>query len=88
MGAFHAGQWMVEVSGDEGAETLSVRIRHAVKPLPLAGVALRIAGFAGQGGLCWQEVNVQRTARDEWIMQSDLGPGPEEWMLRWEGGAL
>lgn len=85
--SFHVGLWDVEVSGDEASETVSVRIRHAVKPLPLAGVAMRIAGFSGSDGLCWQEVSRQRNARDEWVFNSRFGPSPEEWILYWEGGA-
>ena len=85
--AFHVGTWEVEAWGSEVSETVSVRIRHAVKPLPLVGVALGIAGFSDQGGLCWQEVGLQRNARDEWVADSEFGANPEEWILFWEGGA-
>ena len=85
--AFHVGLWDVEVSGDEASEAVSVRIRHTLKPLPLAGVVLRVVGFSGADGLCWQEVSSQRSARDTWIFNSQFGPSPEEWILYWEGGA-
>lgn len=84
---FHAGQWTVEVSGDSGAATASVRIVHEVRPLPLAGMGLGFAGSLTPGGLYRQEAFREEPVRDTWVMGSELGSDPAAWVERWEEAA-
>ena len=84
--AFHVGEWTVYLEGNEGSERVLVRIRHALKPVPLVGVGMRLVGFADGGGLYWQEVEVAKEAKDTWLMESKHGPQPADWIERWSGG--
>lgn len=84
--AFHAGEWAVHLEGNEGSETVSVRITHALKPIPLVGIGMKLAGFTDAGGLYRQEVEMTRTAKDSWLMESSHGAHPGDWIGRWNGG--
>lgn len=81
---FHAGTWDIEVEGAEGSAEVRVRIEHALDPLPLAGVAMAMAGMTDERGLYRQEAECRSKVRDEWLMESENGADPEAWMRRWE----
>lgn len=80
---FHARAWSIEVAGDASTECVSVRISHAVRPVPLVGAALGCAGFL-EGGLIKQEAACEKRVRDEWVMRSEFGPDMRSWQSRWE----
>lgn len=80
---FHAQDWEVEITGDASTQNVSVRVSHAVRPVPLIGVAM---GFAGMldGGLLKQEAACEKSARDTWLMESEHGSDLAAWQSRWE----
>lgn len=84
--AFHVGEWDVRLEGNEGSETVSVRIAHALEPIPLVGVGMKLVGFTDAGGLYRQEVEMTRAAKDSWLMESSHGAQPRDWIERWNGG--
>lgn len=80
---FHAGRWDVRFDGTQESEQVSVSISHVLKPLPLVGAALGIAGLADEGGMYRQEVACSASVRDEWLMNSEKGCDPKAWIERW-----
>lgn len=80
---FHAREWKIDIAGDASSERVSVRISHAVRPVPLVGAALGFGGFL-EGGLITQEAACEKRVRDEWVMQSEFGPDMGSWQSRWE----
>lgn len=80
---FHAGSWDIRFDGTQESEQVSVAISHALKPLPLAGVAMDVVGLVDKGGMHRQEVSCSASVRDEWLLRSERGCGPEGWIERW-----
>ena len=81
---FHVGSWTVELSGGEGQERASVRIEHALKPLPLIGAGMGFLGLTGPGGLFIQDAYRQTEVLDSWVVESRLGADAGAWIERWE----
>ena len=83
---FHVGAWEVELSGGSQAEACSVRISHALRPLPIIGAGMGFLGIA-QGGLYRQEAFREEPVRDEWVLASEHGADVSAWIARWEEAA-
>lgn len=81
---FHSGGWTIELSGGEGQEYASVRIEHALEPLPLMGVGMGFLGLTGPGGLFTHDAFRQTEVVDAWVVESRLGADAEAWTGRWE----
>lgn len=81
---FHSGGWTIELSGGEGQEYASVRIEHALEPLPLMGAGMGFLGLTGPGGLFIHDAFRQTEVVDAWVVESRLGADAEAWIGRWE----
>ena len=81
---FHSGGWTIELSGGEGREYASVRIEHALEPLPLMGAGMGLLGLTGPGGLFTHDAFRQTEVVDAWVVESCLGADAEAWIGRWE----
>lgn len=81
---FHSGGWTIELSGGEGQEYASVRIEHALEPLPLMGAGMGLLGLTGPGGLFTHDAFRQTEVVDAWVVESRLGADAEAWIGRWE----
>lgn len=79
---FHVGgaEWDVELSGNEASEEVSVTIRNKVRPLPLLGAPLHLAGLVGGDGLILLEVHVSGKPQPGWA----AGHGGAEWTGLWD----
>ena len=77
---FHAdgSRWDIELSGDEEGGEVSVRIRAAVEPLPLAGIAAAALGALDAQGRIVLEVECTEGTRPEWLEGS-----PSVWVSQW-----
>ena len=67
--------WQIELTGDENASEVSVRISTQVKLLPFAGFTASLAGLAGSDGCMQLEVEYSQATQPPWVEQ----PDPSGW---------
>lgn len=58
--------WEVELSGDSGSGSVSVRISHEVKPIPLIGSLASLAGLTNEAGNLTVEVESSLPTQPSW----------------------
>lgn len=81
---FHIGGaegWTIEFEGGELTGSVSVRLSHAVRPLPLVGVGTGLFLSRSGDGTVRQSVRASSALQPAWACE--LGTVPEEWMERW-----
>ncbi len=78
----HVGEWDVDVGA--GVDSVTVRISHGVRPLPVIGVFVRAAGALDSRGLMVQEVVCTMPARAPWLADGSAPCDPSAWPQRWE----
>ncbi len=82
---FHCGYWDIEMTGaGQQSERVSVRISHALKPLPLIGAGMGAVGLAGSDGMLHQEVFREVRQHDDWALRSEFGLDFQAWVQRWD----
>ena len=72
--------WLIELSGDEGSDTTSVRISTDVRPLPLIGGAMELFGMTDAAGNITVAVESQQRAQPDWIGNAAEGRNPADWV--------
>lgn len=79
---FHAGgsAWDIEIQGDEASDEVSVTIVNRVRPLPLLGAPLYLAGALGSDGLVELSVTVSAAPQPSWAR----GHSGSDWTNRWD----
>ncbi len=79
----HDGQgcsWTIELSGDEHADTVEVRISNKLRPLPIVDAGATLLGLTGDDGCL--DVSVTATARTQpdWVVDGEQGLDPSSWV--------
>lgn len=84
---FHVHQgsctWEIELSGDESAETVSVRIATELRPLPLFDAGAKLLGMTNANGNLVIEECVTMPTQPGWVASSELGMAPSAWAGAW-----
>lgn len=65
--------WEIELSGDEKARQVTVRITNKAKPLPLLGLGAGILGLCDDDGNFTQTAEATMPTQPSWVPDSDLG---------------
>ena len=81
----HAGycSWDIELSGDEAAQSVTVRIGNELRPLPLFDAGLKLLGLANANGNLEIEESVTMQVQPDWVASSELGLAPSSWIGAW-----
>ena len=79
---FHVGgsAWDIEIQGNEASDEVSVTIENKVRPLPLLGMPLYLAGALGDDGLVELSVTVSAAPQPEWAR----GHAGGDWTGLWD----
>lgn len=80
---FHIGGqegWEVEMSGSTSSHQASASITGRLRPLPVAGLLMALAGAAQEDGTVVMTVQVQTQTRPGWVEG-----GYDEWRAGWAG---
>ena len=81
---FHSGPWNVELLGGEGQDRASVRVEHALKPLPLIGAGMGLLGLTDADGLYRRDAHKEAQTVEGWVAESRHGSDAAAWVSRWE----
>lgn len=76
-----ACSWQIELSGDEHADVVSVRVANKIKPLPLVDMGATLLGLTDADGHLSVEVSVEARTQPAWTAESELGLDPGAWVL-------
>ncbi len=81
----HGGgcSWEIELSGDETAQTVTVRIGNELRPLPLLDAGARLLGLTNGRGNLEIEESVTMPTQPSWVASSKLGLAPSSWIGAW-----
>ena len=75
--------WSIKLSGDEGSEYVSVRIRNELKPLPLFDGGATLLGLTNGAGNLEIEESVTMPTQPAWAAAADGGLNPSGWVGAW-----
>ena len=75
--------WEVELAGGEGASRVEVTISTEVKPLPLIGSAVLLAGGGNERGNLVVEVSSSMPTQPAWALGSRPSTDPADWVGAW-----
>ena len=78
----HCPPWDIEVMRDYENHEVTIRISHALEPLPLIGSEILLWNGRQADGLYHQEVEVTKKLRGNWM--SGRSEDPSGWIERWE----
>lgn len=81
----HGGgcSWDIELSGDETAQAVTVRIGNELRPLPLLDVGAKLLGLTNGRGNLEIEESVTMPTQPGWVASSELGLAPASWIGAW-----
>ncbi|MBQ9043542.1 MAG: pilus assembly protein [Eggerthellaceae bacterium] len=81
----HGGDcsWDIELTGDESAETVTVRIGNEIRPLPLFDAGAKLLGMTNAAGNLEIEESVTLPTQPGWVASSELGMAPSSWIGAW-----
>lgn len=81
----HEGQcsWDIAFEGNEGTESVTVRIAHKVRLLPLFGAGATLLGIADSEGAIPLEVTASLPTQPAWIGGTEAGRNPSAWIGSW-----
>lgn len=81
----HGGScsWDIQCLGDEGSESVTVRIGNELRPLPLFDGAAKLLGLTNAAGNLEIEESVTLAAQPGWVSGSELGLAPSSWIGAW-----
>lgn len=71
--------WRIELTGDERADDVAVKIATEVKPLPLLDVAMALMGLTNSSGNLVVEVEATGRTQPEWVGGAVEGRDPRAW---------
>lgn len=75
--------WEIELIGNETSERVEVAITNRVKLLPLFDMAGTLFRLYDGSGSYVQEVRVSMPTQPEWVVSSEFGLSPSEWVEKW-----
>ena len=75
--------WHVELSGDEHASEVSVRITGSVELLPLLDMGGTLLGLGDGSGNIELSAMASAPTQDAWVASSELGLNPSSWVGKW-----
>ena len=76
--------WRVELSGDESASAVSVRITGSVELLPLLDMGGTLLGLGDGSGNVELSVLASAPTQDAWVGSNGLGLNPSSWVGKWK----
>ena len=76
--------WDIEMSGDEAAGSVTVRISNELKPLPLFDVGSTLLGLTNGSGHLVIEESVTMPTQPDWVWSSPSGTDPGSWIGAWQ----
>jgi len=81
----HGGDcsWDIELSGDEAAQEVTVRIGNELRPLPLLDAGARLLGLTNGRGNLEIEESVTMPTQPAWAAGSEAGLSPADWIGAW-----
>lgn len=81
----HGGDcsWDIELSGDEAAQEVTVRIGNELQPLPLFDAGAKLLGLTNGRGNLEIEESVTMPTQPGWVASSKLGLAPSSWIGAW-----
>lgn len=81
----HGGgcSWVIDLLGDESAQTVTVRIGNELRPLPLFDAGARLLGLTNGRGNLEIEESVTMPTQPDWVASSELGMTPSSWIGAW-----
>ncbi len=78
-----ACSWVIELTGNEETENVSVSITNQVKPLPLLDIAETLLGLTNDSGYLEVRVEASLQTQPEWVQSGEEGLDPEKWIGTW-----
>lgn len=73
----------IELDGDESSDTVTVRIRNELRPLPLFDAGARLLGMTNAAGNLVIEESVSMPTQPSWVSGSEQGLAPGSWAGAW-----
>ena len=81
----HGGScsWDIDLVGDEGSESVTVRIGNELRPLPLFDTGARLLGLTNAHGNLEIEETVTMPTQPAWASSVEGGLSPSTWIGAW-----
>lgn len=77
----HSGgcSWVIEPSGNEASDKVSVRMSTQLKPLPLLDAGMSLVGLTNSNGNLEVNVEESMTPVPSWVSETEDGRDPNGW---------
>ena len=75
--------WDIQLSGNDNADRVSVRIANELKPLPLFDAASTLLGMTNSNGNLELSVAVSSQTQPDWVGGIEAGRSPSDWPGAW-----
>ena len=81
----HGGNcsWQISLAGDEGCESVTVRIVNELRPLPLFDAGAKLLGLTNGAGNLEIEESVTMPTQPAWASSVEGGLSPSTWVGAW-----